>query len=242
MRYCLFSDVHGNLEAFEAAIAAFSKEKADEYIFLGDVVGYGADPQACIARLRKLKPAVTIAGNHEWGVLGLLDLEYFNEYAEAAVEWTKHLLNKEELEYLKSFGLFFENGKLTLVHGSLEQPAKFGYILDSADAELTLRLSRTPLCFVAHTHAAGVYFFDKGDVLHTKGPKVRIERDKKYIINVGSVGQPRDGNPMASYVIYDDSEETAEIKRVAYDIKTAQKKIIKAGLPAWLASRLAEGR
>lgn len=242
MRYCIFSDVHGNWEAFEAVMAAFEKENIDQHIFLGDVVGYGADPHACITGLRLLKPQILTAGNHEWGVLGLLDMEYFNEYAEAAVEWTKNLLSKEELDYLKSFRLFCEAGDLTLVHGSLEQPARFKYILDNNDADLSLRLLRTPLCFIGHTHAAGAYFFENGEVTFTKGPKVRIEADKKYIINAGSVGQPRDGDPKASYVIYDDKEKTAEIKRVSYDIKTAQKKIIKAGLPAWLASRLAEGR
>ena len=242
MRYCVFSDVHGNLEAFEAALAAFANEKIDRHIFLGDVVGYGADPHACITALKMLKPQILAAGNHEWGVLQLLDMEYFNEYAEAAVEWTRNLLTKEELEYLKSFRLFCEAWDLTFVHGSLEQPARFKYVLDNDDAELSLRFSKTPLCFVGHTHVACAYYFDEGKVVSTKGPKVRIEAGKKCIINVGSVGQPRDGDTRASYVIYDDTEKTVEIKRVAYDIKTAQKKILKAGLPAWLASRLSEGR
>ena len=223
-------------------MAAFAKEKIDQHIFLGDIVGYGADPHACITGLRLLKPQVLTAGNHEWGVLGLLDMEFFNEYAEAAIKWTKNLLNGDELDYLKRFRIFCEAGDLTLVHGSLDQPARFRYILDSDDADLSLRLSRTPICFVGHTHVPGAYFFENGEVVNTKGPKVRIEADKKYIINAGSVGQPRDGDPRASYLIYDDKEKTAEIKRVTYDIKTAQKKIIKAGLPAWLASRLAEGR
>jgi diadenosine tetraphosphatase ApaH/serine/threonine PP2A family protein phosphatase len=242
MRYCIFSDVHGNREAFEAVMAAFAKEGVDQHLFLGDIIGYGADPHACIAGLKALKPQILTAGNHEWGVLGLLDMEYFNEYAEAAVEWTKNLLHQEELDYLKSFRLFHEDGELTFVHGSLEQPARFKYILDNDDADLSLRLLRTPLCFVGHTHVPGAYFFEKGEAIFTKGPKVSIEPDKKYIINAGSVGQPRDGDPRASYVIYDDKEKTVEIKRVAYDIKTAQKKIVKAGLPAWLATRLAEGR
>jgi len=242
MRYCIFSDVHGNWEAFEAVTSAFSKERIDEHLFLGDAVGYGADPHACITGLRLLKPSVLIAGNHEWGVLELLDMEYFNEYAAAAVEWTRQLLGKEELDYLKSFRLFCETGKLTLVHGSLENPARFQYVLDASDADTTLRLSRTQLCFVGHTHVAGVYFFNEGEVAYTRGPKVHIEADKKYLINAGSVGQPRDGDPRASYVIYDDRSMTIEIKRVAYDIDAARKKILKAGLPEWLASRLIEGR
>jgi diadenosine tetraphosphatase ApaH/serine/threonine PP2A family protein phosphatase len=242
MRYCIFSDVHGNWEAFEAVMTAFAKEDIDQHIFLGDIVGYGADPHACIAGLKALKPQVLTAGNHEWGVLGLLDMEYFNEYAAAAVEWTKNLLSQEELDYLKSFRLFCETGGLTLVHGSLEQPARFKYILDNDDADLSLRSLRTPLCFVGHTHVAGAHFFENGEVVFMKGPKVCIGADKKHIINAGSVGQPRDGDPRASYVIYDDKEKTVEIKRVSYDIEAAQKKIVKAGLPAWLASRLGEGR
>jgi len=242
MRHCIFSDVHSNLEAFEAFSKAAASDKIDEYLYLGDVVGYGADPHACIARLQSLKPRVLIAGNHEWGLLELLGLEYFNEYAEAAILWTQRLMNKEELEYLKSFRLLHETGDLTLVHGSLEQPARFNYVLDPDDAELTLRLSRTPLCFVGHSHVAGFYYVQEGAVVYSKGPKLRLERDKKYIINTGSVGQPRDGDPRAAYVIYDDTENTVEIKRAAYDIKAAQGKIVKAGLPVWLATRLAEGR
>lgn len=242
MRYCVFSDVHGNWEAFQAAIAAFARERVDEHIFLGDVVGYGADPRACIAALRLLKPRIMAAGNHEWGVLGLLDAEYFNEYALAALEWTRRLLSAEELDYLKSFRLFCESPDLTVVHGSLDQPAMFRYILDRDGAGLSLQLSRTPLCFVGHTHAACVYSLDGGRVGETRGPKVRIEAGRKYLVNAGSIGQPRDGDPRASYVIYDDAQRTIEIKRVAYDIDAAQKKIVAAGLPAWLATRLAGGR
>jgi len=242
MRCGVFSDVHGNLEAFEAVLKALSKERIDTYLYVGDVVGYGADPRACIALLKKLQPSALIAGNHEWGVLGLLDLDYFNEYAEAAIQWTRHLMTKDELEYLKSFGLLFEAKDFTLVHGSLGQPARFNYILDSDDAELTLKLSRTPLTFVGHSHAAGFFCFEDGVVRQPRGPKFVIQSERKYVVNVGSVGQPRDGDPRAAYVIYDDKERSVEIKRVEYNVKAAQDKIGKAGLPAWLASRLAQGR
>lgn len=242
MRYCVFSDVHGNLEAFEAVLASFAEERINEYFFLGDAVGYGADPYACITELMLLKPQVLIAGNHEFGVLELLDIKDFNEYAGVAIEWTKNRLRGQGLDYLESFSLSSEYKNFTLVHGSLDEPEKFNYILDNDAAGVSLELSNTQLCFVGHTHEPGAYFMKNREVVFTEGPKIPIEAFKKYIINAGSVGQPRDGDPRASYVIYDDFDYTVEIKRVSYDIATAQKKILKAGLPACLAERLAEGR
>lgn len=242
MRYCIFSDVHGNLEALQAVMDAFTKDRIDKYIYLGDIVGYGADPGACISGLQSLGPDHLIAGNHEWGVLDLLGIDYFSEYARSAVEWTKGVLNAKELEYLKSFRLICHAPGLTAVHGSLDQPDKFQYIYDPSDALRTLQISDTPLCFVGHTHRAGIYVSESGEVKAAGGSKVFIQRRNKYIINAGSVGQPRDGDPRAAYAIYDGEEGTVEIKRVRYNIEAAQDKIRSSGLPVWLASRLAEGR
>jgi len=242
MKYAIIADIHGNLEALTAVTGAAAKEKVDAYLCIGDVVGYGADPAETIRLTRSLDPKVVVAGNHEWGVLGLLDIDYFNEYAAAAIEWTKGVLSQEDLDYLKSFRMEYDEGNFTLVHGSLDMPAKFSYILDEDDAYITMKLMRTPVCFVGHTHLPGIFYFEDGTIQFTKGPEVKLEHEKKYIINVGSVGQPRDGDPRASYVIYDDTLSTVVVKRVAYDIEAAQKKIKKAGLPAWLAGRLAEGR
>lgn len=242
MRYCVFSDIHGNLEAFEAVSEAFSKEKADSYICLGDVVGYGADPCACIKAVSLLSPGVLIAGNHEWGVLGLLGIDYFNEYAAAAIEWTRGVLGERETAYLRKFRLTEESGNCTFVHGSLDQPARFGYVLDEEDAGVSIKLSRTEITFVGHSHVAGVYYLHDGRGVCAGSARTRITRGVRCLVNVGSVGQPRDGDPRASYAIYDDEESVVEIKRVGYDIASAQKKILKAGLPRWLASRLSEGR
>jgi diadenosine tetraphosphatase ApaH/serine/threonine PP2A family protein phosphatase len=242
MRYCIFSDVHGNLEAFSAMIAAVSSERVDERISLGDIVGYGADPSACISELKRLAPKVLIAGNHEWGVLGLLASGYFNEYAAEAVRWTAARISPDEARYLKSFELMYETPAMTFVHGSLEQPATFRYVRDRDDADRTMRLSRTPLSFVGHSHRPGIWRMDPSGVGLAGRSKVFIEERGKYIINAGSVGQPRDGDPRGSYVIYDEGEGSVEIKRFSYDIKLAQEKIRKAALPAWLASRLAGGR
>ena len=128
MRYGLISDIHGNLEALEAALGELAKERIDEYLCIGDIVGYGANPKECIKIVRELKPKALIAGNHEWGILGFLNPDYFNEYAREAIRWTKNVLSLRELEYLKSFKLTWVDKKITLVHGSLDEPEEFNFI------------------------------------------------------------------------------------------------------------------
>lgn len=242
MRYGIISDIHSNLEAFRAALEALSKESIDEYLFIGDLVGYGADPHACIKEMKALGPKAVIAGNHEWGTLGLLDIGYFNEYAAEAVIWTKGVLDREELSYLKSFRLIYESDKFTLVHGSLKNPGEFNYILDEDDAYRTMKLMKTAICFVGHSHAAGIFHSAGGRAALSAGPEIKIGPGKKYVVNVGSIGQPRDGDSRAAYAVYDDEASVVEIRRAAYDVNAAQKKIRDAGLPERLASRLAEGR
>ena len=241
MRYGLISDIHGNLEALEAVLAELKKERVNKYLCLGDIVGYGANPKECIEIVRALKPAALIAGNHEWGVLGLLELSYFNEQAQAAIEWTGNIISGSDAEYLKTAKLFYSAGDTTLVHGSLEEPKEFFYIFDANDTYKTFRLLKTKMCFVGHSHVPGIFYFDGHKPAKVKDVKVKIERDKQYVVNIGSVGQPRDGDPRAAFAIYDEGDSTVEIKRVSYDIEAAQRKIVAAGLPANLASRLAEG-
>ena len=241
MRYYLISDIHGNLEALQAVLEDISKEKNGKYLCIGDLVGYGADAHAIIKKVRSLDPQVLIAGNHDWGAIGLLELDYFNEYAKAALLWTTKILDKEELGYLATFKLVYEETSFTMVHGSLNSPQNFYYIFSNNKAHDTMKLMNTPLCFVGHTHIAGIFYSDKGKVLYTNGPKIRIDPNRKYVINVGSIGQPRDLDPRASYGIYDEEKAEVEIRRVRYDILEAQKKILDAGLPPYLASRLSEG-
>ncbi len=241
MRYALISDIHSNLEALEAVRIALASEDIDEYLCVGDVVGYGADPHAVMGILQSLAPSALVAGNHDWGALGLTDLEYFNEYAKAAIEWTIGLLNKPQADYLKSFSLVYEAEDFTLVHGSLDEPAEFNYILNSFDAYRTMKMMKKGLCFVGHSHIAGIFYANGNRIERLKGLTAAIDRSKKYVVNVGSVGQPRDGDSRASFAIYDSKESTVEIKRIEYDIETAQKKILDSGLPKWLASRLSEG-
>lgn len=242
MRYALISDIHGNLEALEAVLEALLREKVDGYVCIGDIVGYGADPKACIRLVQGLGCDCEIAGNHEWGVLGLLDLDYFNEYAKEAILWTRTVLNEEELGYLRSFRLVLKTGRLTLVHGSLEAPQEFHYIFTSEDAYYTMKLLKTALCFVGHSHVTGIFSFDKGFASIASGNKIKIDHGGKYVVNIGSVGQPRDRDPRASFAIYDDVKDVVELRRVDYPIQKAQKKILDAGLPVWLAERISQGR
>jgi len=242
MCYAVVSDIHGNLEALESVLSAVSEERVDGYLFVGDVVGYGADPKECIKLLKSLDPAVAIAGNHDWGAIDKLDVSYFSEAAMAAIICTKRTLDDGELEYLRSFPLSYEDEKLTLVHGTLNMPEEFYYISDTEDAYVSLSLMKNPVCFIGHSHVPGIFTSDHTKVEYVESANVKLDSERRYLVNVGSVGQPRDGNPDASFAIYDDEELTVELKRARYDVKKAQAKILKAGLPAQLADRLSEGK
>lgn len=242
MRYAVISDIHGNLEAFQAVLSALAEERIDNYLFVGDAIGYGANPRECLRLLRDLNPVVAIAGNHEWGVIGKTEMSYFNELAHPAILWTRNMLNDDEIEYIKSFPLVYEDEKMTLVHGTLNMPEEFYYIFDTEDAYVTINQMKNPLCFVGHSHVPGIFISDRTKVEFLEKMDIRIDYERKYLINIGSIGQPRDGDPRASFAVYDDEELTVEIKRVEYDVKKAQDKILRAGLPSKLAYRLSEGR
>lgn len=242
MRYAILSDIHSNLEALDAVLKSAGAEKVDAYISLGDIVGYGADPIAVIKTVRALDLKASIAGNHDWGAIGMADVGDFNEFARSAIEWTAKVLRDEDREYLKDLELVHIEWGMTLVHGSLEDPEQFNYILDTGDAYVTMELMKTPICFVGHSHTAAIYTERSGEVKRINSTKVHIEKGYRYIVNAGSVGQPRDFDPRACYIIYDSEEGVIEFKRVPYDIAAAQKKIIDAGLPGFLAYRLQDGQ
>jgi predicted phosphodiesterase len=241
MKYAIFSDIHGNLEALEAVLAAMEKEKPTEYYCVGDIVGYGANPKECIDKVRGLKPII-ICGNHDWASCGLTDVEYFNTFAKEAILWTGKALGEDDLAYLKSLKLTHQNTEVTLVHGTLDCPEEFSYIMDGYAARRTMVLMKTPVCFIGHSHVAGTFYENRGIVNYSSNARIQVRRGNKYIVNVGSVGQPRDGDPRASYCIYDEERQSIDIKRVAYDIERAQKKILEARLPKILAQRLGEGQ
>jgi diadenosine tetraphosphatase ApaH/serine/threonine PP2A family protein phosphatase len=241
MRYGIFGDVHGNLEAFQEVVKAYRKENIDSYICVGDIVGYGAEPSQCIDELKRLN-ATTVCGNHDWAAAGIFPEDYFNPIAKRAIEWTQDVLNKEEKEFLKHLGLVIVVDDFSIVHGSLYRPDFFDYITDTESAYRCLGHMGKELCFVGHSHVPVIFWLEGNELGYTFENYIKIEPEVKYIVNVGSVGQPRDNNPEAAFSIFDTSTNTIEIKRTPYDIEAAKDKILNAGLPARLGYRLLEGR
>lgn len=241
MRYGIIADIHGNLEALEAVIGACQQDGVRRYFCAGDIVGYGADPSACIEKVLELN-AECIAGNHDWGVTGKVSVDRFNPAAQAAVAWTQNQLSTDEMKYLNNLELTYSNKDLVMVHGTLNKPETFQYLTDMTLASDTFYLMQQPVCFLGHTHVPQIYVKEDDKVNFADVQYAEIKENQNYIVNVGSVGQPRDGNALASYAIYDPDLERVEIKRTSYDIEKAQKKILNAGLPEVLARRLSIGQ
>jgi len=241
LRYALFGDIHGNLEALEVVMGEFEKAGVDEYICLGDIVGYGANPRECLAIVRE-KCKLVVAGNHDFAICGKLNIDFFNAYARQAVLWTREQLAEEELEYLRQIELVHKiDDVLTIVHGTLNFPEMFDYITTSYDAHLSLELLETPVCFLGHSHVP-VTFFQGPTVTFSMDGEIEIRQGRKTLVNIGSVGQPRDENPKSAYAIFDTEEMKVTVNRVDYDIEKAGAKILAAGLPEILAERLKYGR
>jgi len=242
VRYGIFSDIHSNLEAFEAVVEAYKRETVDKYFCVGDIVGYATNPKECIEKTKSFVE-VSVAGNHDLASVDLFSVDYFNPDAAKAIYWTRRNLDGQAKDFLASLKLVYKNEDFTLAHGTLNDPDNFNYMTDGFLAEETFRMLETNLCFVGHTHVAGVFAKDKdGRVIYRADSTCQIDPESKYIINVGSVGQPRDGSPEAAYCIYDTEREEVQIKRVNYDIQTTRKKIIDAGLPRFLGERLFFGQ
>lgn len=242
MRYGIFSDVHSNLEALEAVLEAYKNEAIDKYLCIGDIVGYAANPNECVEKARAIT-MITVDGNHDWASINLLSMDYFNPVAAEAISWTKNNLDSQSRYYLENLKLIYKNEDLTLVHGTLDGPEEFNYMTDDYVAYKTFKLLENNICFVGHTHSAEIFIQDKNNRIYYQDEKTTdINKDNKYIINVGSVGQPRDGNPDAAYCIYDTDKGKVQIKRVTYDVQTTRKKIYDAGLPRFLGDRLTMGR
>lgn len=242
MRYGIFSDVHSNLEAFAAVINAYKEEDIDQHLCVGDVVGYAVNPRECIDRLEEIAQ-VTVAGNHDWATVDLFSIDNFNHFAKEAIFWTKQNLDDRCRYFLKSLKLVYKNGDLTLVHAMLDNPGDFDYLTDTYTAGETFRLLETNICFIGHTHVAGIFIQDKqGQIYYQEDNLIAVDDENKYIINVGSVGQPRDRNPYACYSIYDTSKKEVQIKRISYNNQTTRKKILAEGLPAFLGDRLLIGK
>jgi len=244
MRYGIISDIHSNLEALRAALEQIGE--VDAYICPGDFVGYGADPNECCDIVRGLAP-ISVVGNHDAAVVGSFGLAWFNPIARAAAEWTASVLSEPNLAYLGRLKPTADIDSGIITHGSLDDPLDFRYIADSWTAAPTFDLmAETPVCFIGHTHIAEVYIAQPGvrgvdQIALTSGGRIEIKEGFRYMINCGSVGQPRDGEPTAACGLYDTGERTVKVMRAPYDVRTAQKKIRAAGLPQALADRLSVG-
>jgi len=244
MKIGIISDIHSNSEALNCVLKTI--EKVDEFICLGDIVGYGADPNYCIEKIKDLN-CRCIGGNHDFAAVGKLNINYFNYAARAAILWTSRQLKKDNVNFLLSLNKKIElKNNVFAVHGSPQEPI-LEYILDKNTANLIFSKFNFKIYFVGHSHVAGCFSFNENNnqidyINFSNGGYVEISKDKRYIINCGSVGQPRDGNPKASYGIYDLKYGIVNIYRVSYPINLTKSKIINAGLPRSLADRLSYGR
>jgi predicted phosphodiesterase len=241
MQFAVLSDVHSNLDALKVVLQDVDQRKIKDIVFIGDAVGYGPNPNECIELLTG-RCKVLLAGNHDWGVLGLTDIIYFNEYARAAIEWTKSVLTERNRDVLKSFLITkaMKEEDIFLVHSTPKEPEEWHYLLTLWDAEINFYYFNNTFCFLGHSHQPFIVErLPSGELITYKGT-VQIGRTKRYIINAGSVGQPRDGDPRACYAIIDD--EKIEIVKVPYDIESVQKKMRKESLPSLLIERLSYGR
>jgi predicted phosphodiesterase len=240
MRFAIFSDIHANLEALEAVLADAHERRCTHFVCLGDVVGYNANPHECVKRIREMDCPV-VKGNHDEQASLATSSTDFNALAEHAIEWTRDNLTEKDKDWLRALQLQRQVREFTIVHATLDTPSQWGYVFNNLDAAASFTYQHTPVCFFGHTHVPTVFIRDDG-VRHERTEHVRIETGRKYFINTGSVGQPRDGNWRAAYCVYDIENNLVEQLRVKYDLATAQKKIIKAGLPRLLAERIAIGR
>ncbi len=240
MRFAVFSDIHANLEALEATLADANERKCTHFVCLGDVVGYNANPHECVERVCAMDCPI-VKGNHDEQASLIESSRDFNELAEQAISWTREHLTDQDKDRLRELRLQRQVRDFTIVHATLDTPGQWGYVFNSLDAAASFTYQHTAVCFFGHTHMPMAFVRDEG-VKRLKVEHLRIEPAKKYFINVGSVGQPRDGDWRAAYCIYDVDANDVEQRRVRYDVATAQKKISEAGLPPLLAERLAIGR
>ncbi len=242
MRIGIFSDIHGNLEALQAVLAAYEKANVERYVCLGDIVGYGANPNECCRLVREVADVVVL-GNHDAACCGLLSPDTFNPAARIAVERHRQMLEAEHLTWLRQLPYRLDWDDMLFCHGSPFEVKEFLYILDESDVEAIIRQVpvRPPLIFVGHTHRGTAFIVRETPVLRIwedVRDSLKVLPENSYVFNVGSVGQPRDGDWRASYAIFDTDSQTFERRRIEYDVDTASEKIERLGLPLSLSERL----
>ncbi|UCC45618.1 MAG: metallophosphoesterase family protein [Candidatus Zixiibacteriota bacterium] len=242
MKLALISDIHGNLEALVSVLSHIEEQKADKIHCLGDVIGYGSDPVSCLELVAK-NCDIKLLGNHEHAAMGIDDTSDYNPAAQKSTEWTKHQLSDREKSMLAEFEMSRVLDNTLLVHASPCDPEQWPYILTpEAALDAFVELKQT-ICFFGHSHVPQIYCERDEDL-----PRMQVGHDfapdpeNRYLVNVGSVGQPRDNDPRACYVTFDTEEFEIFFHRVDYDIETAQDKMAQANLPQMLIARLSLGR
>lgn len=243
MRHAIIADIHSNLAALTAVLDDIEhRGGVDEIWCLGDIIGYGPDPRECLSITRQTAN-ICIAGNHDWAAVGKINTSDFNPDAVAANQWTVQQLSDEDMEYLSNLPPFIEKGDFTLAHGSPREPIR-EYLLSAGATRQNLAYFKTQFCLVGHSHQPVVFNCDETEDSSARyfmpdGPVATSEG--RLIINPGSVGQPRDGNPNAAYAIFDSKQQLIRLYRVPYDIRSTQEKMQAHGLPVRLTARLSYG-
>jgi diadenosine tetraphosphatase ApaH/serine/threonine PP2A family protein phosphatase len=242
MKYAIISDIHGNLEALQEVLSEIEKAAVDSILCLGDIVGYGPNPNECVAIVKE-KAEISLAGNHDYAPLGKIDISYFNPWARSAIEWTAQELTQDSVDYLLGLPLRIELEGFTIVHSTPSEPDQWNYIVTIGDAVKNFSDFSTRVCFVGHSHVPMIVCLNGNDDYRViEENPLHLDEEKRYIINIGSVGQPRDLDPKAAYAIWDATERLYELRRVEYDVAETQRKIRATALPDFLADRLQSGQ
>ena len=242
MRYALISDIHSNLEAFEAVLKDIESAGVDNTLFLGDIVGYGPDPNECMDLLLKVAD-LSLGGNHDWAAVGMTSSDYFNPYAKSAMDWTIEVLRDDHKDFLKRTRAIDTFDGIQVAHSSPLNPEQWRYIMTQKDAVENYPYLQGEICFVGHSHQPIIIeCAGPTDIKAFRVKQMSLNPEMKYLVNIGSVGQPRDSNPDSSWVIYDSDLGSVEFRRVSYDISVTQKKMSDIGLAKYLIDRLSQGR
>jgi predicted phosphodiesterase len=240
MRIAIFGDIHSNLEGLQAVLADATAQQCTHHVCLGDIVGYNANPKECLETIQTMECPV-VKGNHDELACMTTNPVNVSGLANEGIAYTRSQLTPADLKWLNDLKFVRQVRDFTVVHATLDTPHKWGYVLNQLDAGASFSYQHTQLCFFGHTHVPRAYVREDRVRSLDGWQNITLELGKKYFVNVGSVGQPRDGDWRSAYVIYDVRAKNVELRRVEYDIKLTQKKILAAGLPSRLASRLAEG-
>jgi predicted phosphodiesterase len=237
MRIAIISDIHGNLEALQVVRQYLQENKIEEIYCLGDIVGYGANPNECLEMVAQISSLIVV-GNHDHAAIGLTNVNYFNDYAKISTYWTYSVLSAANKNFISTLDFTRYRDRILLVHATPSNPSLWHYVLTEQDARNEFESFTQNVCFIGHSHLPVIFSNNLGFI---KAQNYILSEQDKYIVNVGSVGQPRDGNPKTCFCVYNSDTGQLEYVRLSYDVALTQEKIVRAGLPVYLADRLLNG-